>query len=462
MSGRDYTKPRKLPKKKAVKKIPKKKVAKKKYKTSPPQPGCTCVECNKARRERGMAPVRAPKKRAPKKKFAKKKAVKKTVKKKIAKKAVKLAGYSDSCDCASCEKTRAEAAEVKMKTVKITPEIAAEMLGTREGEGIREGDWRLENYESEGGTRTFSFNIKDTKDSGRFGRFKKGKTMDKGTSAQAPNNLPHDLIEFFAHRFWEEAGKPEGKDKQFWEKAVKEVKKRAQSNTFFDCWEMCEAVIGRSERVLLYGVSGTGKSYAARKANLNGTEVYSVSLTDETPAAELRGHYGLRGGEYEWMDGPCVKAWRRGSRLVLNELEKASGDSQTFLLGILDDFEIAQQTLPTGEMITPTEGFHVIATMNGNPEEDLEPALRDRFPCCININSVAPGALKNLPTDVRKAAVNTGLVKDPQRKISVRVWNEFVRLRDEFGEQFAASCVFGNKSKTALNHLKVARGNGKK
>jgi hypothetical protein len=100
----------------------------------------------------------------------------------------------------------------------------------------------------------------------------------------------------------------------------------------FRCWELIEKVVGRCDRLLLWGVSGTGKSWAARRANLNDSQVFSVSLTDDTPAAELRGHYGLVEGSYRWLDGPCVMAWRTGARLVLNELEKASGDAQTFLL----------------------------------------------------------------------------------------------------------------------------------
>jgi MoxR-like ATPase len=169
----------------------------------------------------------------------------------------------------------------------------------------------------------------------------------------------------------------------------------------FSCWELTENTVGKCPRVLLWGVSGTGKSRAARKNNTSGS-VFSVSLTEDTPAAELRGHYGLVEGSYKWLDGPCVMAWRQGVRLCLNELEKASGDAQTFLLGILDDMEIAQQTLPTGETIYPADGFHVVATMNGHPDQDLNPALRDRFPVCIHIDKVAPPAIEKLPADLRK------------------------------------------------------------
>lgn len=220
------------------------------------------------------------------------------------------------------------------------------------------------------------------------------------------------------------------------------------------CWELCESVVGICPRVLLYGVSGTGKSWAARKMNLS-SRVFSVSLTEDTPAAELRGHYGLVEGNYKWLDGPCVMSWRQGVRVCLNELEKASGDAQTFLLGILDDMEIAQQTLPTGETIYPAEGFHVVATMNGHPDQDLNPALRDRFPVCIHIDQVAPPALAKLPEDLRHVAKNSGVVEHQQRRISVRAWNEFARLRERIGVEKAAYCIFGERAKIVIDSLKL-------
>ncbi len=223
----------------------------------------------------------------------------------------------------------------------------------------------------------------------------------------------------------------------------------------YTCWELVEEVVGKCDRVLLWGVSGTGKSWAARRNNLEGKPVFSVSLTDDTPAAELRGHYGIVNGSYQWLDGPCILSWRKGCRCVLNELEKASGDAQTFLLGFLDDIEIAQQTLPNNETVIPQAGFHVVATMNGQPDQDLIPALRDRFPVCIHIDEVAPPALARLPEDLRGIARNSGIIEAVQRRISIRVWNEFARLRTLIGDSKAAECVFGERAAMVLDHLKL-------
>src|ERR1043166_2198254 len=88
-------------------------------------------------------------------------------------------------------------------------------------------------------------------------------------------------------------------------------------------WDIVAAVLNHSNRTLLHGPPGTGKTHAAcRLALNNGQRVFSLTLTEETPAAELRGHYILRAGTYQWQDGPAVAAWRGGGRLVVNEIQR--------------------------------------------------------------------------------------------------------------------------------------------
>lgn len=298
--------------------------------------------------------------------------------------------------------------------------------------------------------------------------------------------VSEDETRTLAHKLWNDRGRPQDADNHIWHeaqtalmlnkeeeivakvadrhkkspvdlKAMKKAASKKPGKEKYTCWELVDEVVGNCDRVLLWGVSGTGKSWAARRNNLNGSPVFSVSLTDDTPAAELRGHYGIVEGSYKWLDGPCVLAWRKGCRCVLNELEKASGDAQTFLLGFLDDIEIAQQTLPNNETVTPKKGFHVVATMNGHPDQDLLPALRDRFPVCIHIDEVAPPALEKLPPTIREIAKNSGIIKEAQRRISIRSWNEFVRLSEIVGEPMAAHCIFGDRANTVLEHLKLKK-----
>ncbi len=223
-----------------------------------------------------------------------------------------------------------------------------------------------------------------------------------------------------------------------------------------DCWEIAEAVIGVSRRVLLKGKPGTGKTFAAANLALEKDQpVFSLTLTEETPMAEIRGHFITKGGEFVWMDGPAVRAWKEGGRLVLNEIDHASDDVLTFLYAIMDDPEYAQVSLPTGEMVSPAAGFHLIATMNGELH-DLPDALQDRLPVSITIDKMNPEALQALPEDLRDPAMNTTMLSNEERSISVRAWSEFAHLRTKLDQRMAAQAVFGDNAQDALLALAVA------
>lgn len=229
-----------------------------------------------------------------------------------------------------------------------------------------------------------------------------------------------------------------------------------------DCWGLTNlAMSGGPEekykpRVLLYGLPGTGKSTAAqRMGKTNG--VFNVTLTEETPAAEIRGHYVPIKGEFQWKDGPGISAVRNGARLVLNEIDHASGDVHTLLMALLDDHETLALTLPTGETITHTDGYQVIATMNGVPS-DLPDALRDRFEIMINVDKPNPDALKILPTELRNAAKGTVAHRDPARALSLRSWIAFDRLSKVHSKEEAAVLVFGQKQAQAvLDSIKIGK-----
>ena len=231
----------------------------------------------------------------------------------------------------------------------------------------------------------------------------------------------------------------------------------------YSCWEVAEAVISVTPRVLLRGKPGTGKTYHAVHAGLRkGQKVYTITMTEETPAAELRGHYVPQGDKFVWSDGPATMAWREGARLVINEIDRASDDVQSLLYAIMDDPDFAELTLPTGEKVRPAEGFQVIATMNGVPD-DLPDALQDRLPVDIEITDVNPNALARLPEDLRGAAQNTALVKNEERGISIRMWLEYARLREvlpdtgiDDAHEVAAKAIFGKDYLDAMMAIEVS------
>jgi DNA polymerase III delta prime subunit len=213
-------------------------------------------------------------------------------------------------------------------------------------------------------------------------------------------------------------------------------------------WAKIEALLPHAHRILLYGPPGTGKTYSAIHTRPDGQTVYVNTLTDETPVAELRGHFvPQQEGGFQWMDGPAIAAWRSGGRYVLNEINLGSIEAQTFLYAILDDQDSAMITLPTGDTVTPEESFTVVATMNGQPS-DLPPALLDRFPLALEVREIHPAALTRLPKEWREPASKMALIKDETRRVSIRRWLEFFRLLDAgVDKELVGWGVFGDSWK---------------
>lgn len=224
-------------------------------------------------------------------------------------------------------------------------------------------------------------------------------------------------------------------------------------------WKVIEIVIAAVKRSLLYGPPGTGKTTAAKAAakKLERPSV-SITLTDETPAAELRGHWiPVKGNEWVWMHGPAINAFLNGWVLILDEIDKASDDCFDFLHGLLNDNSVAEITLPNGETVTPHPDFMVIATMNGTLE-DLPEALRDRFrEGAIEVTDPHPNAIESLPEDLRAIAAVPQSYDTHERPATLRAWKAFAHLRDldEIGEEIAAKVVFGNRGNELIDAIRL-------
>jgi len=193
----------------------------------------------------------------------------------------------------------------------------------------------------------------------------------------------------------------------------------------------------------LYGPPGIGKTHAALHTGRVERGFFVLTMTEDIPSAELRGHYLPVEDRMAWTDGPCTSAMRRGARLVINEITHAPPEVMSFLHPILESVETARLTLPTNETVQPAGGFHVVVTDNAPPSE-LPPALRDRFDCVVEVREPHPDALARLDEPFRSAAQRAFALED-ERRISLRSWFSVQRFAPELGLADSCLAVFGQE-----------------
>lgn len=210
-----------------------------------------------------------------------------------------------------------------------------------------------------------------------------------------------------------------------------------------DSWAMMEAVLSNTDvrTFYVFGPPGTGKTWAAYYyGRIKAKKFYAITITDETSAAELRGHFIFKGGDAVWHNGPFIRAMREGVRLVINEITNASSDVLALLHPILEDFSTACLTLPNGETVRPKDGFHVVATDNRAPDLLPEP-LQDRFMAYVEVKETNPAAIAALPEDLQ--AVAKQVIGDGDRRISARGWMALDKLRHSYSLIDSCKLAFG-------------------
>lgn len=213
---------------------------------------------------------------------------------------------------------------------------------------------------------------------------------------------------------------------------------------------------GNFHTLFLHSKPGMGKTYWAYDTSPAG--YYAVTLTVETPSAELRGSYMPDGrGGFKFNKGPGSLAMEKGCRLVLNEISHAGQDVLSYLHPILEGYGTCRLTLPTGETIVPKDGFQVVATDNC-PLEDLPEALQDRFQYRYEITKFARAALASLKhPKVRVWAAQTDLAVPDGRYISMRTWGALdVALMAGAELQSACAMIMGAQAGATFHACLVA------
>lgn len=142
--------------------------------------------------------------------------------------------------------------------------------------------------------------------------------------------------------------------------------------------------------VFISGLSGGGKTQAVTQACAElGRELIRFNVSVETDESDLIGSYALINGNTVYQDGPVIKAMKRGSILLIDEIDRGSNKLMA-IQGILEGNGFLNKK--TGEYVTPAPGFNVIATANtkGQGSEEgrylvqiLDSAFLERFPVTV-------------------------------------------------------------------------------
>ena len=183
------------------------------------------------------------------------------------------------------------------------------------------------------------------------------------------------------------------------------------SNEIGQCWrDLADVIDAGVSRVLLYGPPGTGKTYAALRFGVADAVAERLVCTEDLTTGEITGTWmPASEGRWEWREGPAIRAWREnaglGGRLVVDEVDRASGDALSTLLAMTDSPESARWRNPeTSEWVSPGPGFSVVMTTNLEELDDIPIALRDRFPVAIRIDRPHPASVQMLSSDLRACA----------------------------------------------------------
>ena len=211
-----------------------------------------------------------------------------------------------------------------------------------------------------------------------------------------------------------------------------------ESEAVQSCWrDFADVLSAGVTRVLLYGPPGTGKTFAALLHGTTG-DAERLVCTEDLTSGEITGTWMPSGeGTFTWREGPGIRARRgtegRGARLVLDEVDRASGDALATLLAITDSPASARWRNPdTLEWIRPGPEFSVVMTSNVDDLDDVPRALRDRFPVCIRVDRPHPSAVTSLSADLRAPAL-AGSLGPESRRVSLRSFYAFDQLRRHHG-----------------------------
>ena len=140
--------------------------------------------------------------------------------------------------------------------------------------------------------------------------------------------------------------------------------------------------------VMAYGPPGTGKT-ALIEAAFAGDDLpeaergmYTVQGSGDTEVADFVGGFiQLPNGQYEWVDGPMLRAMEEGKPLYVDEVPLIDPKVLAGLYSVMDgrnELRVTQN--PERGVVKAKPGFYVLAACNPNaPGARMSEALTSRF-----------------------------------------------------------------------------------
>ena len=149
-----------------------------------------------------------------------------------------------------------------------------------------------------------------------------------------------------------------------------------------DCWQAVEDLTSAGvDRLLLYGPSGTGKTYYGLTSKSEGQAAYRLICSEEMTTAQIEGAFYPSSVGFEYREGVAVRAWREGARLVVDEVARRPQVQERMTHTIAD---LIENELSALGVIVVIEAEHTCMTIRGVKK-----------PGALTVTSAVRGQLRN-------------------------------------------------------------------